>query len=42
MKANNFYSLKDFELSSELNITQIVNQFQRYIDQLDEMECINY
>lgn len=37
-----YYSLKDFELSLERNASDRAVCFQKYLDQLDELECKSY
>jgi glycine C-acetyltransferase len=41
MKSSN-YTLKDFELSTGLSVTERVNGFQKYIAQLSELGCKSY
>lgn len=36
------YSLKDFELSSEVSVTERTDDFQKYIHQLNELGCKSY
>lgn len=38
----NYYSLKDFELSQERNIKELLNDFQGYLLQLSSLEHKNY
>lgn len=42
MKNKEFYSLKDFELSLELDAESRVNEFQKYINQMEEFKCKSY
>lgn len=42
MKNKSFYSLKDFELSFETDAKSRANEFQKYIDQMNEFGCKSY
>lgn len=43
MKESHYhYSLKDFELSTDFNAIERANEFQKYIDQLDQIGCKSY
>lgn len=39
---NIFYTLKDFELSLDKDVTGRISDFQKYIDQLSRFECESY
>lgn len=41
MKSSN-YTLKDFELSTGLSVTERANEFQKYMSQLNELGCKSY
>ena len=42
MKNKEFYSLREFELSLEVDVKSRTNEFQKYIDQMEKFGCKSY